>query len=159
MAASLLVKSDPVKLKRLNELRSALLEGIRKCGEVAISVTYEPLRKTIRHLELQSSQYANEINSKIEALGGKSKDMNVEQNADLNFAEESEERKSTKNNLEKQALKICKKTESSVLNLYSKILKEQFENDSLKKMIRYKMDGIMCITLQLKLLSKFLHNQ
>lgn len=156
MATSLSVKSDSVELTRLSELRSALLEGIKKCGEVAISVTYNPLQKTIRSLQQQSSQYVNELNSQIEALGGKTKDLGVQQNLALNFVEE---KKNIKNNLEEQALKICKKIESSVIHLYSKTLKEQFENDNLKKIIQYQMNGMMCITLQLKLLSKFLRNQ
>jgi len=156
MATSLSVKSDPVEIKRLSELRSALLDGIKKCGEVAFSVADQTLRKTILALEQQSSQYLNEINAQIEALGGKPKDIVSRQNLALHF---TEEKNKSKTNLEKQALKICNKIESSVINLYCKMLKEPFENDGIKKMIQYQMNGIMRTTLQLKLLSKFLHNQ
>ena len=156
MATSLSMKSDPVGLKRLSELRSVLLDGIKKCGEVAFSIANDTLRKTLLTLEQQSKQYLNEINSQIEVLGGKPKYASFQQNPALNFIKE---KKKPTNNLEKQALKVCGKIESSVIHLYSKILREPFENDNLKKLIQYQMNGIMRTTLQLKLLSKFLHTQ
>ena len=156
MAALPSIKSDPVELKRLSELRRALLDGINMCGEVAFSIANSTLRKTILALEQQSSQYLNEINFQIEKLGGKANDIGFQQNLALNFVEEKQK---PIHNLEKQALKACRKIESSVIQLYSKMLHEQFENDSLKKLIQYQMNGIMRTTLQLKLLLKFLHNQ
>jgi hypothetical protein len=98
----------------------------------------------------------NEINFQIEKLGSKANDIGFQQNLALNFVEEKQK---PIHNLEKQALKACRKIESSVIQLYSKMLHEQFENDSLKKLIQYQMNGIMRTTLQLKLLLKFLHNQ
>ncbi|HLK29927.1 MAG TPA: hypothetical protein VKT28_15210 [Puia sp.] len=148
------MKFSSVDLKKLNELRSALLEGIRKCGEVVLSVNNEPLRKTIMSLEQQSNQYANELNAQIQVMGGYS--MNESKQEDANTSGKS---KKIKTNIEEQALKICRKIEKSVINLYKKTLKEELANDGLKKMMKYQMDGIMCTTLQLKLLSKFLHNQ
>jgi len=154
MATSSQMKFSSVDLKKLNELRSALLEGIRKCGEVVLSVNNEPLRKTIMSLEQQSNQYANELNAQIQVMGGYS--MNESKQEDANTSGKS---KKIKTNIEEQALKICRKIEKSVINLYKKTLKEELANDGLKKMMKYQMDGIMCTTLQLKLLSKFLHNQ
>ncbi|HXB45271.1 MAG TPA: hypothetical protein VNV85_14495 [Puia sp.] len=156
MATSLSMKSDAVELKSLSELRSALQDGIRKCGEVAFSVANSTLRKTILNLERQSSQYVSEINAQIEALGGKPNCISLPQRLALNFAGL---KRSPTNNLEKQALKVCRKIESSVIHLYSKILRESLENENLKKLIQYQMNGIMRTTLQLKLLSEFLHNQ
>lgn len=156
MAISPSIQSDPIELKRLSELRSALLDGIKKCGEVAFSVANLTLKKTILTLEQQSSQYLNEINSQIELLGGKPKDISLQQNLNLNFASG---RKIENNNVAKQALKICSKIENSVIHLYSKMLKEPFENNNLQKLLQYQMNGIMRTTLQLKLLSRFLHKQ
>jgi hypothetical protein len=156
MATSLFMKSDSVELKRLSELRSALLEGIRKCSEVAFSVANSTLRKTILNLEQQSSQYLSEINAQIQALGGKPESISFPQRLALNFVDQKNR---PINNLQKQALKVCRKIESSVIHLYSKILRESFENENLKKLIQYQMNGIMRTTLQLKLLSEFLHNQ
>ncbi len=155
MATSLQVKFSSVDLKKLKELRSALLEGIRKCSEVVLSVNSEPLKKTILTLEQQSSQYANELNSQIQVMGGVV-DLNEEK---LVAIDTLKIKKSRKENIEEQALKICRKIERSVIGLYKNMLKEELPNDGLKKMIKYQMDGIMCTTLQLKLLSKFLHNQ
>ena len=70
MATSPSFKFSSVDLEKLNELRSALLEGIRKCGEVVLSVNDEPLKKTILTLGQQSNQYANELNAQIQVLGG-----------------------------------------------------------------------------------------
>lgn len=156
MATSLSVKSDPVELKRLSELRGALLDGIKKCGEVAFYVANNTLSKTLLALEQQICQYLNELNFQIEALGGKTKEPGFERNLSVNFAEY---KKKPVNNLEKQALQVCRKIEHSVIHLYSKILHERFENDQLKKIIQYQMNGIMRTTLQLKLISKFLRNQ
>jgi hypothetical protein len=148
-------KFSPVDLKKLNELRSALLEGIRKCDEVVLAVNNEPLRKTILGLEQQSNQYANELNSQIQVMGGYAQTLE-EKNSKINI---SEKRKNGKTNIELQALKICRNIEKSVINLYKKMLKEDLGSEGLKRMMKYQMDGIMCTTLQLKLLSKFLHNQ
>jgi hypothetical protein len=156
MAASPSIPSDPVELKRLSELRSALLDGIKKCGEVAFSVANLTLRKTILALENQSSQYLNEINRQIEILGGKAQDISLQQNLSLHI---TRGKKNENNNVTRQALKICNKIENSVIHLYGKMLKEPFENNHLQQLIRYQMDGIMRTTLQLKLLSKFLHSQ
>jgi len=153
MATSPSFKFSSVDLDKLNELRSALLEGIRKCGEVVLSVNNEPLKKTILTLEQQSNQYANELNAQIQALGGHEQIKQDEQ-TDSNIS-----KKKRKLNIEKQALTICGKIEKSVISLYKKMLHEQLANEGLKKMIKYQMDGIMCTTLELKLLSKLLRNQ
>jgi len=155
MATSPSFKFTSVDLEKLNELRSALLEGIRKCGEVVLSVNNEPLKKTILTLEQQSNQYASELNSQIQVLGGY-EEMKLEEEMERNI---SKKNRKEKLNIEKQALSICRKIEGSVINLYKKMLQGELANEGLRKMIKYQMDGIMCTTLQLKLLSKFLHNQ
>jgi len=156
MATSLSVQSDPIIIKRLSELRSVLLDGMKHYGEVAFSVANKTFQKTILALEEQSSQYLNEINLQIEAMGGKKKSIAIQKKLNLNSVAE---RKSGNDHPEKQALQISKKIESSVIRLYGKILQEPIENESIKKMIQNQMLGIMRRTLQLKLLSKFLHNQ
>lgn len=156
MATSLSVESDPIVLKRLSELRSVLLDGMKHCGEVAFSAADKTFQKTILALEVQSSQYLSEINLHIEAMGGKKKSIAIQKNLNLNFAAE---RKIGNDYAKKQALQISKKIESSLIRLYCKILQERIENESIKNMIQNQMHGIMRRTLQLKLLSKFLHNQ
>ena len=156
MATSLSVQPDPLVLKRLGELRSGLLDGIKHCGGVAFSVANKTLQKTILALAEQSNQYLNEINQQIEAMGGKTKGAAIQKNLALNFVAE---RKNGEIYLQKKALQISRKIESSVVRLYGKILQEPIEKESIKKMIQDQMYGIMRRTLQLKLLSKFLHNQ
>lgn len=156
MATSLSVQSDPLVLKRLSELRSVLLDGIKNYSEVAFCVANKTFQKTIFALEEESTKYLNEINLQIGAIGGRKKSTAVQKKLNLNFAAEI---KGGNDHPEKQALQISKKIESSVIRLYGKVLQEPMENESIKKMIKNQMYGIMRRTLQLKLLSKFLHNQ
>ncbi|HLY70291.1 MAG TPA: hypothetical protein VKR53_11230, partial [Puia sp.] len=62
-------------------------------------------------------------------------------------------------NIGKETMNICSKVEYPIIKLYRKILQQPVLNSSLKKIIQYQMNGIMCTTLQLKLLSKFLQTQ
>src|ERR1700722_20083250 len=65
-------KYQPVALviTSLSELCKALVESKRKCEEIARKISNEQLRKTIINLEQLNIQYANELNSQIQSLGG-----------------------------------------------------------------------------------------
>jgi hypothetical protein len=66
---------------------------------------------------------------------------------------------SLRKSIKTQSLVLCKNVERSVIGLYKKMLSQELKNEGLKSMMKYQMDGMMCLTLQLKLLTKFLHNQ
>jgi small-conductance mechanosensitive channel len=150
------IKHSPVcvVITNLSELYNALLEGKRKCEEIALKISNEQLRKTIINLEQLNVQYARELNAQIQSLGGEI--INTDFLSDSK-AYNSEDK--TKINVGRETMNICSKVEYPIIRLYRRILQQPLLNSSLKKIIQYQMNGIMCTTLQLKLLSKFLQTQ
>jgi hypothetical protein len=150
------LKYNPVTLvvTSLSELRGALIESKRKCEEVAHKIGNEQLRKTIINLEQLNIQYAHELDAQIQSLGGEFKNSTT-----LFHSQNSSHSGETNINVKKEALNICTKVEYPIIKLYRKILRQPLLNASLKRIIQYQMNGIMCTTLQLKLLSKFLQTQ
>lgn len=138
----------------LTELSKALMEAKRKCEEIERRVRNEQLRKTLINLEQLNSQYARELVAQIQCLGGGS--QIVEAAARQSGASESE---LGEINVKKETLNICSKVEYPIIKLYRRVLRQPFLSTSLKKIIQYQMNGVMCTTLQLKLLSKFLQSQ
>ena len=150
------MKYQPVSLviTSLSELYNALLEGKRKCEEIALKIGNDQLRKTIINLEQLNVQYARELNAQIQSLGG---EINL---ANLDFASANPgPGQSSKINVGRETMNICSKVEYPIIKLYRKILRQPLLNSSLQKIIQYQMNGIMCTTLQLKLLSTFLQTQ
>ncbi len=144
-----------VAITTLHELCAALLEGKKKCEDLARKIGNEQLRKTIINLEQLNVQYARELHSQIRSLGGEFNDIDWDSHHD-----ETMNNADTKTfNIQKETLNICSKVEYPIIKLYRKILRQPVINNSLKKIIQYQMNGIMCTTLQLKLLSKFLRSQ
>jgi hypothetical protein len=138
----------------LTELSKALMEAKRKCEEIERKVRNEQLRKTLINLEQLNSQYARELIAQIQSLGGGNQTMDA--GAGPHGSSESELREI---NIRKETLNICSRVEYPIIKLYRKILRQPFLSTSLKKIIQYQMNGVMCTTLQLKLLSKFLNSQ
>jgi hypothetical protein len=149
-------KYQPVALviTSLSELCKALVESKRKCEEIARKISNEQLRKTIINLEQLNIQYANELNSQIQSLGGEFNNPDM-----ISHSQNITDSDETKINIKKETLNICSKIEYPIIKLYRKILRQPLLNSSLEKIIQYQMNGIMCTTLQLKLLSKFLQTQ
>jgi len=150
------LKYQPVSLviTSLTELYNALLDGKRKCEEIALKISNEQLRKTIINLEQLNIQYARELNAQIQSLGGEATRENMDPSS---VSGESDH--SGKINVGRETMNICSKVEYPIIKLYRKMLRQPFLNSSLQKIIQYQMNGIMCTTLQLKLLSTFLQTQ
>ena len=150
------LKYNPVTLvvTSLSELRGALIESKGKCEEVARKIGNEQLRKTIISLEQLNIQYAHELDAQIQSLGGEFKNSVA-----LFNPQDLPDSGDSKINVKKETLNICTKIEYPIIKLYRRILRQPLLNSSLKKIIQYQMNGIMCTTLQLKLLSKFLQTQ
>src|SRR5277367_5042017 len=151
MKTSLKYQPVAIVITSLSELCDALIERKRKCEQIARKIGNEQLRITIINLEQLNIQYAHELNSQIQSLGGEFKDSDI-----LSHAQTQADLDQTKINVKKETLNICSKIEYPIIKLYRRILRQPLLNASLKKIIQYQMNGIMCTTLQLKLLSKFL---
>ncbi len=142
---------------KLNALRSALMSGMEKCGEALSDVQNESLRKTIQSLEQQSSQYANELRSRILVMGGYAPEtLTATSTVKLSSLTV---RQKVKKHIGSNLVALCKKMEQTVISLYRNYLNEEKWDENMRRMIRYQMEGIMSTTLQLKLLSSFFHNQ
>jgi uncharacterized protein (TIGR02284 family) len=151
------LKYQPVSvvITSLSELCNALLEGKKKCEEIARKIGNDQIRKTIINLEQLNIQYANELNSMIRSMGGESGNSEALAHP-LTRAGDSWD---FKINVGNATMNICSKVEYPIIKLYRKILQQPLLSASLKKIIQYQMNGIMCTTLQLKLLGKFLQSQ
>src|SRR5579862_4378399 len=133
-------KYQPVTLviTSLNELYTALLTAKRKCEDVALKITNEQLKKTIIALEHLNTQYANELGAQIQSLGGNALEP------EMVFLESAGVSNRLHLNLGLETKNICAKVEYPIIKLYRKILRQPILNASLKKMIQYQMNGIMC---------------
>jgi hypothetical protein len=151
------LKYQPVSvvITSLSELCAALLEGKKKCEDIARKISNEQLRKTIINLEQLNIQYAHELHAQIQSLGGKFNNMELEGQEKHSLEDAGDKI----DNIQKATMNICSKIEYPIIKLYRRILQQPVVNSSLKKIIQYQMNGIMCTTLQLKLLSKFLKSQ
>jgi uncharacterized protein (TIGR02284 family) len=137
--------SSPYLLENLNYLYKMLWQGKKEYEHVAASVPDKALKRTILTLAQESNQYAHELSSQIQALGGSSPDetaIEVESLVDDKvFADENE------------IISYCKMNEKKMVKAYQEILNESFLYEGLRKMIRYQLNGILCAFMQLKLLN------
>jgi uncharacterized protein (TIGR02284 family) len=131
-------------LNKLTQLLKALQEVKKKYEAFANGIKNIQLHQTIISLAMENSQYATELSSLIRSLGG-------ETEAIVNMNEENEkgvEKKIT----EKNILAACQKTEMRLVKIYKEVLNESYVYDSLKKMISYQLNGVMCAFHKVKLL-------
>jgi len=144
-------KVSPLILEKINGLCRLLWEGKREFELVAANIPDKELRQAILTLAQENNQYAIELSSQIETLGGippKEIVHEIGQETDGNtFRDESE------------VLVFCKMSETKMLDAYREILNESFLYEGLRKMIRYQLNGILCAFTQLKLLSSFCNSK
>ena len=132
-------------LEKLDILFKLLKE--RKCEyEVfADRVNDKALKRTVLTLAQESNQYANELSSQIETMGGKINEYDSESgvtNGGNVFISEPED-----------ILKSCEVSENKMIVAYRTILNEPFLHENLRKLIRSQLNGLTCLFMQLKLLN------
>ena len=138
-------------LEKLDILFQLLKE--RKCEfeRFAARVKDKQLRGTILSLAQEANQYAIELFSQIQVMGGKIKEMQQEGirlDNTLMIEEENE------------ILKSCEISEKKMIVAYRNILNEPFLHENLRKLIRNQLNGLTFAFMQLRLLntSLSLHN-
>src|ERR1700761_1733964 len=77
------IRKNKYVARKLNELLDILHELKVGLEQVAESVTDKQIRKTITSVALESSQYATEITSKIQSLGGRPHPTGLERKYNL----------------------------------------------------------------------------
>lgn len=135
-------KAQPCILEKINTICSLLRQGKKEYEQVAVSIEDEDLRNTMLTLAQESNQYACELSSQIQTLGGVPE---MEKDDDADMAE------ALKNlDDESKILSFCKMNEKKMIKAYQEILNESFLYDGLRKMIRYQLNEMLCIFMQVK---------
>jgi len=140
-----ITKTPPFILEKIENLCNLLLKGKREYEQVASVVPDKDLRRTILTLAQESNQYACELFSQIQSLGGITQEEKTDESeCELDIKVLTDEN---------EILSFCKMNEKKMVSAYREILNESFIYEGLRKMIRYQLNGILCAFMQLKLLS------
>ena len=135
-------KAPPFLLEKMNNLRRLLLQEKKEFEQVATTVANKDLRNTMLTLAQESNQYACELSSQIQTLGGA---------AEIEKIKESELKDEIKNlNDVNEILTLCKINEKKMIGAYREILNESFLYEGLRKMIRYQLNEMLCAFMQVK---------
>jgi hypothetical protein len=138
-------QTPPVILEKINILCNLLQQDKIKYERVSATIPDKELRRTILSLAQESNQYACELSSQIQTLGGNSQKEKMD-GYDPDMAGD---------NLydEKDILNFCEMNEKKMVSAYREILNESYLYEGLRKLIRYQLNGILCSFTQLRLLN------
>jgi hypothetical protein len=138
-------RTPPFLLEKIENLCNLLWQGKREYEQVASVIPDKDLRRTILTLAQESNQYACELFSQIQSLGGISHEEKTDEpECELDVKVLTDEN---------EIFSFCKMNEKKMVSAYREILNESFIYEGLRKMIRYQLNGILCAFMQLKLLS------
>lgn len=138
-------KAPPFLLEKINELCDLLWQGKREYEQVSAIIPDKELRRTILTLAQESNQYACELSSQIQILGGalqKQKIYLSEPKLNINVFHD-----------ENDILSFCKMIEKKMVKAYHEILNESHLYEGLRSLIHYQLNGILYAFMQLKLLN------
>ncbi|HXB43911.1 MAG TPA: DUF2383 domain-containing protein [Puia sp.] len=127
-------------LGKLTQLLKVLQEVKKKYEAFAAGVKNTQLHQAIISLAVENNQYASELSSLIRSLGGETETIHSEGEQKIGKI------------AEKNILAACQRTEMRLVKVYKEVLNESYVYDSLKKMISYQLNGVMCAFHKLKLL-------
>ena len=147
MIASVAHKTPGVILDKLTRLLNALQEVKNNYEQVAKRIQNLPLRLSLLGLALESKQYANELITHIETLGGKLQDR---LKSDFNKVEDAAEVSELPGNTED--LVQLNLGEQMLLKTYRDVLNEPFLYDTIRQMVRYQQNGLLHCFSQIRML-------
>jgi hypothetical protein len=148
-------KPPPIVLEKLNHLLDILQKARKDFEEMASTIKNKEIRQTILGLVQESRQYANELVSHIQMLGGETTHPHFSIEFNYDGIPEKKDWKIFQE--ERDSIQYCTMTEKSIVKLYREVLNEPFLYEDIRKMIRYQLNGMMHSFSQLKLLSASLH--
>jgi uncharacterized protein (TIGR02284 family) len=129
-------------IDRLTKLFKAVQEAKKKFELFATGIKNSQLHQAIISLAVENNQYASELKSLIQSLGGETENVDWGKKRDKAIIEE------------KNILDACEKSEKFLVKIYKEVLDESYVYDSLKKMISYQLNGVTYAFQKLKLLNK-----
>lgn len=155
MLTTTIYKPPPIVLEKLNHLLDILQKARKNFEEMASSVKNKEIRQTILGLVQESKQYASELVSHIQMLGGETARPNY--GIEFNYGGMPERKNWEIFQEEKDCIQYCTMTEKSIVKLYREVLNEPFLYEDIRAMIRYQLNGMMHSFSKLKLLNASLH--
>ena len=130
-------------LDKLDILLKLLKERKSEYEAFAGKVNDKQLKRTVLSLAQETNQYANELCSQIETMGG-----SIDTCAQQTCVPDS----LTTLPDEHAILESCEVSEKKMISAYRMILNEPFLHDNLRKLIRYQLNGLTYAFMQIKLL-------
>lgn len=132
-------------LERLDILFRLLKERKWEFEGFAGRMKDKQLKRTILTLAQEANQYAVELFSQMQVMGGKIKHLQEEaESLDNRLMIEEEE---------DEILKSCEISEKKMIVAYRNILNEPFLHENLRKLIRSQLNGLTFAFMQLRLLN------
>lgn len=144
-------RAPAVVLEKLSNLFDSLHSVRTRFEKSADSVADKIMQRTLRSVAQESCQYANELSSQIQIMGGDpEKYFHTNDCVILNGTEAPQ---TDKQEADEDLLKACTDKEIEMIKAYRDVLNESNLYADLRNMIRYQLNGIMYGFLQIKLLS------
>jgi uncharacterized protein (TIGR02284 family) len=145
------IRKNKYVARQLNDLLDILNELKTGLEEVADTVTDKQLRKTISSVALESNQYAAEITSKIQSLGGKPHHPALHKKFNLMGLDATGSGSAADS--EPAAIARCYSSENSIIKAYRNFLNEYTPYEDVRSLVRSQLNGILCAFVQLKLVN------
>ncbi len=156
MITNYVFRTPGVILEKLNRLLIVLQKAKRAFEQAASTIDNKQLRYCVLGLAQETKQYANELASHIEILGGETGKWQ----GGIEFSYDGLGEKIDVNmDDEKHRLQICTGSEKQIMQVYREVLNEPFLYENIRKMIRYQMNGMMHLFSQIRLLNASLQKE
>lgn len=129
-----------------------LHHGTKEFEKVAKRIEDRNIKMSIREVALETNQYKRELNSQLQSLKiRRIKDSDILNNG-INTSEILKRNQSEIIGSDKELVEICCKSEEHFEKAYRNVLNEFFQQDELRQMLIYQLNGLKCAFMQLKLL-------
>ena len=155
MIFSTINKIPAFVLEKLDILFKLLKERQLEFEAFASKLKDKQLKRTVLLLAQEANQYANELWSQIESMGGKLRQMYEPEIAMTEVKYMPELTLMIADEIE--ILKSCEVSEKKMITAYRNVLNEPFLHDNLRKLIRCQLNGLTYAFMQLKLLNTSFH--
>jgi len=140
-------------LEQLKTLFAILNKSKTNYERIATKIKDKNLHRTIIWLAQENNQYASELSSQIETMGGHL-DSAIPENIKQPREDELE---FNPQKTDKEIFALCAQNEKEIIKAYRKVLNEPFLTGGIKNMIRYQLNGLLCAFQQLRILNASLH--
>jgi hypothetical protein len=131
-------------LEKLDLLVRLLKERKREFESFAGKLNDKQLKRTVLSLAQEANQYAIELWSQVQVMGGKIKSAIIEERPEMPVMMIDGE---------EDILKSCEISEQKMIMAYRNILNEPFLHDNLRRLIRCQLNGLTFAFMQLRLLN------